>query len=180
MLEWMGFEKVALAEQECAAPLYERYGNEFPVKKHLIYLNHAAVAPPCRRASDAMKGLADDACAFGSLHYDAWLESYQGLRRAAARLINALPEEIAIVKNTSEGISTVALGFDWRPGDRIFAFQEEFPSNYYSWLRLEKRGVELTWFSIYDPLEKIAAAIPGARRWKTSPTSRWRGRPKSR
>src|SRR6185437_4120810 len=77
--------------------------------------------------------------------------------------INASPEEIAIVKNTSEGISTVALGFDWRPGDRIIAFQEEFPSNYYSWLRLEKRGVELTWFSIYDPLEKIAAAIPGAR-----------------
>jgi selenocysteine lyase/cysteine desulfurase len=163
MLEWMGFEKVVFAGEECAAPLHERYGNEFPVTEHLIYLNHAAVAPPCRRAADAMKGLADDASHFGSLYYDAWLETYEGLRRAAARLINASAEEIAIVKNTSEGISTVALGLDWKPGDRIVVFQEEFPSNYYPWLRLEKRGIELTRLSIYDPLEKIAEAIPGAR-----------------
>ncbi len=164
----MGFEKVALATQEGAIPLHERYANEFPITQHLIYLNHAAVAPPCRRAAEAMKALAEDACAFGSLHYDRWLETYDGLRRAAARLINASPQEIAIVKNTSEGISMVATGLDWSPGDRIIGFREEFPSNYYPWLRLEKRGVKLTWLSIYDPLEKIAEAIPGARLLATS------------
>jgi selenocysteine lyase/cysteine desulfurase len=129
----------------------------------LIYLNHAAVAPLCRPAADAMKALAEDACRFGSLHYDKWMESYAGLRRAAARLIHASPEEIAIVKNTSEGVATVALGLDWKTGDRVIAFREEFPANYYPWLRLERRGVEITWLSIYDPLENIAAAIPGAR-----------------
>ena len=169
MLEWMGFEKLGFAVKESAViPLYQQYGSEFPVTQHLIYLNHAAVAPPCRRAAEAMKALADDACAFGTLHYGDWLGTYEGLRQAAARLINAAPEEIAIVKNTSEGISTIAIGFDWRPGDRVIAFREEFPSNYYPWLRLEKRGVRLTWLSIYDPLEKIAAAIPGARLLATS------------
>ncbi len=140
-----------------------RYRDEFPVTKELIYLNHAAVAPLCRRAAEAIRWLADDSCRFGSLHYDKWMESYSGLRRAAARLINASPDEIAIVKNTSEGIATVAVGLDWKAGDRVVAFKEEFPSNYYPWLRLEKRGVQLIWLSIYDPLEKIAAAIPGAR-----------------
>ena len=169
MLEWMGFEKLGFAVKESAGtPLYQQYGSEFPVTQHLIYLNHAAVAPPCRRAAEAMKALADDACAFGTLHYSDWLETYEGLRQAAARLINAAPEEIAIVKNTSEGISTIAIGFDWRPGDRVIAFREEFPSNYYPWLRLENRGVSLTWLSIYDPLEKIAEAIPGARLLATS------------
>lgn len=140
-----------------------RYRCEFPVTRELIYLNHAAVSPLCRRAAEAMKHFADDACVHGSLHYDAWMEAYSRLRIAAAKLINASAEEIAIVKNTSEGISMVAVGFDWKPGDRVIAFREEFPSNYYPWLRLEKRGVQVEWLSIYDPIEKIAAAVPGAR-----------------
>jgi cysteine desulfurase / selenocysteine lyase len=45
----------------------------------------------------------------------------------------------------------------------VIAFREEFPSNYYPWLRLEKKGVGLTWLSIYDPVEKIIAEIPGAK-----------------
>jgi cysteine desulfurase/selenocysteine lyase len=148
---------------EEGADLSEMYQDEFPVAKNLIYLNHAAVAPLCRSSSEAMKWLAEDACQNGSLHYDTWMDCYSGLRSATAKLINATPEEIAIVKNTSEGIATVALGLEWKAGDRVVAFKEEFPANYYPWLRLESRGVQLTWLSIYDPLEKIAEAVQGAR-----------------
>ncbi len=151
----MGFQNVAA--------LAEVYRDQFPVAENLIYLNHAAVAPLCRRAAEAMKELTDDACRFGSLHYNRWMDCYQRLRAATAKLIGASASEIAIVKNTSEGIATVALGLDWKAGDRIIAFREEFPANYYPWLRLEAKGVEIAWFSIYDPLEKIAAALPGAR-----------------
>lgn len=158
MLGNMGFGNSTLLED-----LHLRYRQEFPVTKELIYLNHAAVAPLCRRSAEAMKGLADDACQYGSLHYDKWLQAYDGLRNSTAKLINASPSEIAIVKNTSEGIATVALGLHWKAGDRVVAFKEEFPANYYPWLRLEERGVQLTWLSIYDPLETIAAAVPGAR-----------------
>jgi len=159
----MGFDKLEDSVMTESGGLAARYREEFPVTKELIYLNHAAVAPLCRRAADAIRWLADDACQFGSLHYDKWMDAYGGLRQATARLINATPEEIAIIKNTSEGIATVALGLDWKAGDRVVAFKEEFPANYYPWLRLEKRGVKLTWLSIYDPMEKIAAAVPGAR-----------------
>ena len=89
-----------------------RYREEFPVTKELIYLNHAAVAPLCRRAAEAIRWLADDACQFGSLHYDKWMDSYAGVRKAAARLINGSPDEIAIIKNTSEGIS-IGSSFCW-------------------------------------------------------------------
>jgi selenocysteine lyase/cysteine desulfurase len=146
-----------------ATALHEVYRDEFPVTKNLIYLNHAAVAPLCRPAAEAIKWLAADACDNGSLHYDQWMACYEGLRSATARLINAKPQEIAIVKNTSEGIATVALGLDWRPGDRVVAFNEEFPANYYPWLRLERRGVKVTWLSIYDPLDAIVQAAKGAR-----------------
>jgi cysteine desulfurase / selenocysteine lyase len=148
---------------ESRAGLHETYRDEFPVTKNLIYVNHAAVSPLCRPSAEAMKWQADDACQNGSLHYDVWMECFAGLRAATAKLINGTPEEIAIVKNTSEGIATVALGLDWRAGDRVVAFKEEFPANYYPWLRLEPRGVQLTWLSIYDPLETIAEAVQGAR-----------------
>ena len=69
----------------------------FPVTRNLIYLNHAAVTPLCRPAAEAMQGLAQDALDWGSLHYDRWLECYEGLRLSAARLVNATPGEIAIV-----------------------------------------------------------------------------------
>ncbi len=144
-------------------PLWEVYAHQFPVRERLIYLNHAAVAPLCRPAADAMKHLADDCLQFGSLHYGEWLSAYSGLRAAAARLIAAEPSEIALVKNTSEGIATVALGLDWKPGDRMVGFREEFPANYFPWKRLEEEGIAVTWLSVTDPLERIEEACRGAR-----------------
>lgn len=141
-----------------------RWRHEFPVTENLVYLNHAAVAPLPRRAADAMKLMADDACLHGSLHYPDWMAACDGVRSATARLANADPAEIALVKNTSEGIATVALGFPWQPGDRIVAFHEEFPANYYIWKKLEEtRGVRVTWLSCFDPLEQIEQAARGAR-----------------
>jgi cysteine desulfurase / selenocysteine lyase len=144
-------------------PLWQRCRPHFPVTESLIYLNHAAVAPLVKPAADAMARLAGDVCHHGALHYGDWLEAYEGLRVSAARMICAERGEIAIVKNTSEGVATVALGLDWRRGDRIVAFREEFPANYFPWVRLESRGVEVVWRSIEDPLESIDEACRGAR-----------------
>ena len=144
-------------------PLWSRYAGQFPVRNRLIYLNHAAVAPLSKAAADAMKSLADDCSQFGSLHYQDWLAVYEGLRVAAARLIGAERSEIALVKNTSEGIATLAMGLDWKPGDRMVGFREEFPANYYPWKRLEEKGVDVTWLSVGDPLERIDEACRGAR-----------------
>jgi selenocysteine lyase/cysteine desulfurase len=139
------------------------YREFFPVTRHLIYLNHAAVTPLCRPAAEAMQGLAEDALDWGSLHYDRWLECYEGLRGGAARLVNGTPGEIAIVKNTSEGIATVAMGLDWRSGDKIVAFEGEFPANQYPWRRLESKGVRIEWLPPTAPLDRIDQAARGAR-----------------
>lgn len=141
-----------------------RYRDEFPSASHLVYLNHAAVAPLCRRAADAMTWLTRDALENGSLHYDRWMKCYDQFRSAAARLCNASPAEIAMVKNTSEGIATVALGLKWQPGDKIVAFREEFPANFYIWKKLEDwHGVRVEWLSYLDPLEKLEQAARGAK-----------------
>ncbi len=144
-------------------PVWSQYRSHFPVTGNLIYLNHAGVAPLCKAASDAMKHLAEDAWNFGSFHYDQWLETYDGLRTVAARLIGAQRSEIAQVKNTSEGVATIALGMDWKAGDKIVCFHEEFPANYFPWKRLEAKGVKVEWLNATDPLDRIDEAAKGAR-----------------
>jgi selenocysteine lyase/cysteine desulfurase len=48
------------------------------------------------------------------------------------------------MRNTSDGLSTVANGLDWRPGDNLVTFAREFPSNLYPWLRVrDQMGVEV-------------------------------------
>jgi selenocysteine lyase/cysteine desulfurase len=159
----MSFGQVDTKSGQLVEPLWRQYRNEFPVTERLIYLNHAAVAPLPKRCAEALTGFVEDALTYGSLHYDKWLETYEALRVGAARLIGADRGEIAIVKNTSEGIATIAMGMDWRPGDRIVAFKEEFPANYFPWRRLEAQRCSVVWLSIRDSLEAIERATHGAK-----------------
>jgi selenocysteine lyase/cysteine desulfurase len=55
------------------------------------------------------------------------------------------------------------MGLDWKPGDRVVGFQQEFPANVYPWKRLTAKGVDVTWLSVTDSLERIDAACRGAR-----------------
>ncbi len=114
----------------------------FPVTRNLVYVNHAAVGPLSVRVAEAMEQATHDQRDFGALHWRTWYAEYDRFREAAARLIAAQPGEIAILKNTSEGISFVAEGLRWRAGDNVITTDLEFPSNSTPWRRLDKRGVE--------------------------------------
>jgi cysteine desulfurase/selenocysteine lyase len=153
----MGFDQVK------QSPLWRQYREQFPVTEKLIYLNHAAVSPLSKPSAEAMRWLATDGELYGSLHYDQWMAAYEGLRQVTAAMIHAHRDEIAIVKNTSEGIATIAMGIDWKAGDRVVVFDEEFPANLYPWQKLEAKGVKLQRLSVYDPLEKVEEACRGAR-----------------
>lgn len=115
----------------------------FPVTKNLVYFNHAAVGPLSTRAAEAMEWHARDQRDFGALHWREWYREHDAARASAARLIHAEPGEIAILKNTSEGLAFVAEGFHWRDGDNVITTALEFPSNMTPWKHLARRGVEL-------------------------------------
>lgn len=113
----------------------------FPVTRNLVYFNHAAVGPLSTRATEAMEWQARDQRDFGALHWRDWYATHRAARESAAKLIGASPEEIAFIKNTSEGLSFVAQGMRWREGDNVVTTALEFPSNWTPWKRLESRGV---------------------------------------
>ena len=116
---------------------------QFPVIDHLIHLNHAAVGPWPQRTADVVKQFADENVQQGSLNYLQWMEVEAELREACKTLINAQSaDEIALVKNTSEGLSFVAYGLDWKAGENVVGIQQEFPSNRFVWESLSSQGVE--------------------------------------
>lgn len=118
--------------------------NAFNLDPELIYVNHAAVAPWPVRTVEAVKKFADENGYVGSRHYEQWLKTEQTLKQSLATLINAASaDEIALLKNTSEGLSIIAKGLDWKAGDNIVISNQEFPSNFIVWDALRSQGVEL-------------------------------------
>ncbi len=116
----------------------------FPVTKHANYLNHAAVSPPPTPTIEAIQSQLKDVSENGSVNFHSWNATRERTRQLLAGMLGAQPEQVAFMRNTSDSLSTVANGLDWRQGDNIITFRNEFPSNIYPWLRLrEAFGVEV-------------------------------------
>ena len=116
----------------------------FPVTERAIYLNHAAVSAPPTPTIKAIQSQLADVSENGSVNFRNWIAVKENTRRLVAGMLGARPEQVAFVRNTSDGLSTVANGLDWRPGDNLVTFRNEFPSNVYPWLRVrDALGVEV-------------------------------------
>jgi len=133
---------------------------QFPSVGQGLYLNHAAIAPWPRCAADAVKRFAEENLQQGAAAYPSWIHREHQLRRQLARLIGARSgSTIALLKNTSEGISTVAWGLDWRPGDNLVLPLGEFSSNRLPWLAQARNGVEVREVDIRTAHDAEAALI---------------------
>lgn len=117
--------------------------SEFPVAGRYLYLNHAGVSPIPASSAAAGVRLLHQFRDEGAFRLRQWMELAEEARSRFARLIGASNEEIAIIKNTSEGISLVAAGFPWKEGDNLVTANVEFPANVYPWMRLTSRNVEV-------------------------------------
>ena len=116
---------------------------EFPILAHWDFFNHAGVSPIPRVCGDAMRKQAGEAESTTYLG-TGWYLAIEKLRILAASILNAHRDEIAFVKNTSEGISIVANGIDWQWSDRVVTTAVEYPANIYPWMeQVRTRGVKL-------------------------------------
>lgn len=135
---------------------------EFPQAAGLCYLNHAAVAPWPRRTRDAVCRFAEENLQQGARDYPRWLTVQTRLRAQLCELIKAPDaDDIALLKNTSEGLSLIAAGLPWQPGDEILISNQEFPSNRIPWQALAPRGVRTIEVDIGgdSPEEALIAAL---------------------
>jgi len=118
------------------------FRRQMPVTERWAYLDHAAVAPIAGPVRTALVEWADDAAGNGDVSYPDWDRQVEETRQLAAAMIGANIEEIALVRNTTQGINLVAEGFPWQAGDNVVTLADEFPTNQYPWMHLADRGVQ--------------------------------------
>jgi selenocysteine lyase/cysteine desulfurase len=124
--------------------LGQEYRSFFPITEQYVYLNHASVSPLSCLARDSMSNMLDGVTKHGARKADEWDRIQTSTRLAAAKLVHAEARQIAFVRNTSEALSIVANGVDWKLGDNVVSTAVEFPANVYPWARISAaHGVQL-------------------------------------
>jgi len=114
----------------------------FPITKSRIFMAHAAVTVLPGPVAEAMSALIQR-CSEDFRDFSETLALIQRTRESAARLINASPDEIALLGPTSLGLSLVANGITWAPGDEVVCYLDDYPANVYPWMNLRDKGVQI-------------------------------------
>ena len=120
--------------------------HEFPVTKNKIFLAHAGVCPLPRRVAQAMNDCANEAMLGDQEAFV--LHRLEDARQAGAKLLNCQPDEVSLVGPTSLGLSFVAAGLNFRKGDNILIYHDDYPSNVYPWMALAAKGVQVRLLNI--------------------------------
>lgn len=117
----------------------------FPACRDRIFMAHAAVTAVPQVAVSAMDDF-NRRSATGELDYSrVLLKDMDEVRASAARIIECDADEVALLGPTSLGLSLVANGIDWNPGDEIVTYLDDYPANVYPWKNLEEKGVKVVY-----------------------------------
>jgi cysteine desulfurase / selenocysteine lyase len=116
----------------------------FPITEKKLFFGHAAVSPLPRSVAEQMQEYVRTASEEW-LGFDAAEKMFNETREAAAQLIHASPDEIALLGPTSLGLNLFANGINWKSGDEVVGYKDDFPANVYPWMNLREKGVELKW-----------------------------------
>ncbi len=111
----------------------------FPALKNYTYLNSAAVSPIPTTAIKAVNDQLKDVAAHGSEHFNDWVATKNRARVLMANMMSVAADDVAFMRNTSDGFASVANGIDWKEGDNVVTFEKEFPSNYIPWRMVRDR-----------------------------------------
>ena len=115
---------------------------EFPVAREKIFLAHAGVCPLPHRVAQAIADYAARGTG-GDQESLVFPERLNDARRLASQLLNCQPEEVSLVGPTSLALSLVAAGLNFRKGDNLLIYHDDYPSNVYPWMALAARGVQV-------------------------------------
>ena len=116
--------------------------SRFRIFQRKIYLNSCSQGA----LSDAVQAGLEDYIA--SWHeqgspWETWVDHYEAARTAFAKLINASPDEVAIVTSASAGINGIASALSFRERNKVVMGEFEFPTMGHVWLAQRTRGADV-------------------------------------
>jgi selenocysteine lyase/cysteine desulfurase len=139
---------------------------EFPIARNSIFLAHAGVTILPKRVTQTMQDYLQEACLRMQEYPEAWRATNES-RAVAAKMIGAKASEISLLGPTSLGLSLVANGLDWQPGDEVVCYQDDYPANVYPWTDLARHGVVVRLLKPVRPGEITPELVASALTSKT-------------
>lgn len=122
-----------------------RLRSDTPGTANVVHFNNAGCALPVRAVTDAMVDYLRQEAAIGGYEaFEAHRAAAERPYAALARLLNARPDEIAVVENATRAWDMAFYAMQLRPGDRILTSRTEYCSNYIAFLHRARRdGIEI-------------------------------------
>jgi len=121
-----------------------------------IYLNLAGQSPMPKVAHRAVQTAIEWKKFPHRIADSAYFEIPNRIRASIAQLIGGKPEEVALTSGASTGMSAVAYGLTWKPGDEVLTAKGEFPLQYATWKPMEAReGIVM---KVISPRERFITA----------------------
>jgi selenocysteine lyase/cysteine desulfurase len=140
--------------------------DQFPVTKNYVYLDLANKGPlPLFATKTIQEYISDQQMTGGDKA--KWFRTISETRERFAGFVHASPDEIAILKNTSEGLNVAANGIPFKRGENVLLNEAEHPNNIYCWLNLKSKGVDVRWYKTRKgqiEVEDLAAAADSSTR----------------
>jgi len=131
-----------------------------------IYMAHCGLSPLYSGAQNIMHQLIDLHASKGdALFRDHYIQELNLSKKLLGQYLNTAPENMALVKNTTEALSMVANGYPWEKGDEVILYTHEYPANYYPWINLQHRGVVIRELKNAMSMEGIPEHLPGKWLW---------------
>ena len=117
---------------------------EFPVTSQKVWLNTATYGPlPVANVAAQREFLEGMMAGAGGPGIGHWWDGAAAVRAKVGAFIGCDPADVALLHSTGEGIALVSLGLDWRAGDEVVVYEQEFPNGVYPFLALERQGVRV-------------------------------------
>lgn len=136
-------------------------------QNELIYLAHCGLSPLYPGSQKVMHQLIDLHAAKGDvLFQDHYIQELDKAKSLFGQYLNTGPENMAVVKNTTEALSMVANGYPWEAGDEVILYTHEYPANYYPWMNLQHRGVKIQILANENHFKGIPDDLPGHWMWE--------------
>jgi cysteine desulfurase/selenocysteine lyase len=124
--------------------------------ENATYLNVAGNGPMPKASLKAAQGAIEWKKFPHRVPDEAYFDVPNRIRASIAQLIGANAEEIALTTGASTGMSAVAYGLSWKPGDEVITAKGEFPLQYTTWRPMEQReGLTL---KVVEPSERFISA----------------------
>ena len=116
---------------------------DFPITSERAYLNSAYIAPIPRAVVAAGTAFLEEKSR-RPLTLNDLLGTDETLRGQFARLVNATPDEVALLFSTAEGENVIAQGLDLQRGDNVVVDELHYPTEFVLYRALEaSKGIEL-------------------------------------